>query len=46
MLLHTFAPSRQSVRTNNTYMGNIVDSTYTGVYHDDISIHFYPAKEF
>lgn len=26
-------------------MGNIVDSTYTGVYHVNVSIHFYPAKE-
>lgn len=32
-------------QTLAVYMGNIVDSTYTGVYHVDISIHFYPAKE-
>ncbi|KAI8552453.1 hypothetical protein RHMOL_Rhmol06G0267700 [Rhododendron molle] len=32
--------------TNQTlavYLGNLVDSTYTGVYHVDISVHFYPA---
>ncbi|KDP34768.1 hypothetical protein JCGZ_10548 [Jatropha curcas] len=27
------------------YIGNIVDSTYTGVYHVNITIHFYPAEE-
>ncbi|CAK7327650.1 unnamed protein product [Dovyalis caffra] len=27
------------------YMGNLVDSTYTGVYHVNISVYFYPAKE-
>ncbi|WCJ32271.1 Peptide-N4-(N-acetyl-beta-glucosaminyl)asparagine amidase A protein [Euphorbia peplus] len=27
------------------YIGNIVDSTYTGVYHVNVSIYFYPAKE-
>lgn len=26
------------------YLGNIVDSTYTGVYHVNITIHFYPAE--
>ncbi|NP_001234709.2 peptide N-glycanase precursor [Solanum lycopersicum] len=26
------------------YLGNIVDSTYTGVYHVEIFVHFYPAK--
>ncbi|XP_058221512.1 peptide-N4-(N-acetyl-beta-glucosaminyl)asparagine amidase A-like [Rhododendron vialii] len=32
--------------TNQTlavYLGNLVDSTYTGVYHVDISDHFHPA---
>ncbi|KAL3323316.1 hypothetical protein AABB24_040437, partial [Solanum stoloniferum] len=27
------------------YMGNLVDSTYTGVYHVELFIHFYPAEE-
>lgn len=34
--------------TNQTlavYLGNIVDSTYTGVYHVNVSIHFYPAEK-
>ncbi|XP_076960110.1 peptide-N4-(N-acetyl-beta-glucosaminyl)asparagine amidase A-like [Bidens hawaiensis] len=31
-------------QTLNVYMGNIVDKTYTGVYHVNVSIHFYPAK--
>ncbi|PON31949.1 Peptide-N4-(N-acetyl-beta-glucosaminyl)asparagine amidase A [Parasponia andersonii] len=34
--------------TNQTlavYLGNIVDSTYTGVYHVNVTIHFYPAEE-
>lgn len=34
--------------TNSTlavYLGNIVDSTYTGVYHVNVTIHFYPAEK-
>ncbi|XP_060209261.1 peptide-N4-(N-acetyl-beta-glucosaminyl)asparagine amidase A-like [Lycium barbarum] len=27
------------------YMGNLVDSTYTGVYHVKLFIHFYPVEE-
>ncbi|CAH9107620.1 unnamed protein product [Cuscuta europaea] len=27
------------------YLGNLVDSTYTGVYHVKIKIHFYPYEE-
>ncbi|XP_073026112.1 peptide-N4-(N-acetyl-beta-glucosaminyl)asparagine amidase A [Primulina eburnea] len=27
------------------YMGNLVDSTYTGVYHVNVSLHFYPTEE-
>ncbi|CAH9107622.1 unnamed protein product [Cuscuta europaea] len=27
------------------YMGNVVDDTYTGVYHVSIKIHFYPYEE-
>ncbi|KAL8239274.1 hypothetical protein R6Q59_015841 [Mikania micrantha] len=33
--------------TNQTlavYLGNIVDDTYTGVYHVNVTIHFYPAE--
>ncbi|KAI5662384.1 hypothetical protein M9H77_21707 [Catharanthus roseus] len=26
------------------YMGNVVDSTYTGIYHVNITLHFYPAE--
>ncbi|KAL1815383.1 hypothetical protein ACET3Z_017957 [Daucus carota] len=34
--------------TNQTlavYLGNLVDNTYTGVYHVELSFHFYPAKK-
>ncbi|XP_028763691.1 peptide-N4-(N-acetyl-beta-glucosaminyl)asparagine amidase A-like [Neltuma alba] len=31
-------------QTLAVYLGNIVDRTYTGVYHVDIFIHFYPAE--
>ncbi|KAI3828198.1 hypothetical protein L1987_02295 [Smallanthus sonchifolius] len=31
-------------QTLSVYLGNIVDATYTGVYHVNISIHFYPAE--
>nr|GME05080.1 peptide-N4-(N-acetyl-beta-glucosaminyl) asparagine amidase A-like [Ipomoea batatas] len=27
------------------YLGNLIDSTYTGVYHAKIKIHFYPEEE-
>ncbi|OAY54780.1 peptide-N4-(N-acetyl-beta-glucosaminyl)asparagine amidase A [Manihot esculenta] len=27
------------------YLGNIVDSTYTGVYHVNLTFYFYPAEE-
>ncbi|KAK3426950.1 peptide-N4-(N-acetyl-beta-glucosaminyl)asparagine amidase A [Eucalyptus grandis] len=27
------------------YLGNVVDSTYTGVYHVEIKFHFYPADD-
>ncbi|KAL1557879.1 uroporphyrinogen decarboxylase [Salvia divinorum] len=30
-------------QTLAVYLGNIVDSTYTGVYHVNITLHFYPA---
>ncbi|KAK4398312.1 Peptide-N4-(N-acetyl-beta-glucosaminyl)asparagine amidase A [Sesamum angolense] len=32
-----------SNQTLAVYLGNLVDSTYTGVYHVNVSIHFYPA---
>ncbi|KAA8524002.1 hypothetical protein F0562_010567 [Nyssa sinensis] len=31
-------------RTLAVYLGNIVDSTYTGVYHVNITVHFYPPE--
>lgn len=31
-------------QTLDVFLGNIVDSTYTGVYHVNVSIHFYPAE--
>ncbi|XP_057414925.1 peptide-N4-(N-acetyl-beta-glucosaminyl)asparagine amidase A-like [Lotus japonicus] len=34
-----------SNQTLAVYLGNIVDKTYTGVYHVDITIHFYPDVE-
>ncbi|XP_060200815.1 peptide-N4-(N-acetyl-beta-glucosaminyl)asparagine amidase A-like [Lycium barbarum] len=32
-------------QTLAVYLGNIVDSTYTGVYHVKVFVHFYPAEE-
>ncbi|RVW42982.1 Peptide-N4-(N-acetyl-beta-glucosaminyl)asparagine amidase A [Vitis vinifera] len=32
-------------QTLAVYMGNIVDETYTGVYHVNLSFHFYPADD-
>ncbi|XP_061341180.1 peptide-N4-(N-acetyl-beta-glucosaminyl)asparagine amidase A [Gastrolobium bilobum] len=32
-----------SDQTLAVYLGNLVDKTYTGVYHVDITIHFYPS---
>ncbi|KAI3497166.1 hypothetical protein L1887_39578 [Cichorium endivia] len=32
-------------QTFSVYLGNIVDSTYTGVYHVNVSIHYYPAEK-
>ncbi|GAB4846574.1 Peptide-N4-(N-acetyl-beta-glucosaminyl) asparagine amidase A [Ancistrocladus abbreviatus] len=34
-----------SNQTLAVYLGNLVDSTYTGVYHVYITIHFYPAEK-
>ncbi|GFP79605.1 peptide-n4-(n-acetyl-beta-glucosaminyl) asparagine amidase a [Phtheirospermum japonicum] len=33
-----------SNQTLAVYLGNLVDSTYTGVYHANITVHFYPAE--
>lgn len=35
----------KSNQTLAVYLGNLVDTTYTGVYHVNISIHFYPAEK-
>ncbi|KAK7317823.1 hypothetical protein RJT34_02385 [Clitoria ternatea] len=32
-------------QTLTVYLGNLVDKTYTGVYHVDITIYFYPSDE-
>ncbi|XVF18654.1 hypothetical protein REPUB_Repub11eG0041400 [Reevesia pubescens] len=32
-------------QTFAVYMGNLVDETYTGVYHVNVSLYFYPAVE-
>ncbi|KAI3457373.1 hypothetical protein Pfo_014036 [Paulownia fortunei] len=34
-----------SNQTLAIYLGNLVDSTYTGVYHVNVTLHFYPAEE-
>lgn len=34
-----------SNQTVAVYLGNVVDSTYTGVYHVNISFHFYPDEK-
>ncbi|KAF3442408.1 hypothetical protein FNV43_RR16324 [Rhamnella rubrinervis] len=31
-------------QTFSVYLGNLVDKTYTGVYHVNVSIYFYPAE--
>lgn len=36
---------QNETQTFAVYLGNLVDNTYTGVYHVDITIHFYPAEE-
>ncbi|PRQ31026.1 putative peptide-N(4)-(N-acetyl-beta-glucosaminyl)asparagine amidase [Rosa chinensis] len=35
----------QKKQTVAVYLGSLIDSTYTGVYHVNISFHFYPAEE-
>ncbi|XP_058094849.1 peptide-N4-(N-acetyl-beta-glucosaminyl)asparagine amidase A-like [Magnolia sinica] len=32
-------------QTLAVYLGNLVDSTYTGVYHVNVTFHFYPEEE-
>ncbi|XP_068661392.1 peptide-N4-(N-acetyl-beta-glucosaminyl)asparagine amidase A-like [Aristolochia californica] len=32
-------------QTLAVYLANIVDKTYTGIYHVNITVHFYPAEE-
>ncbi|KAL7583055.1 hypothetical protein Lser_V15G45420 [Lactuca serriola] len=32
-------------QTLDVYLGNIIDSTYTGVYHVNVSIHYYPFEK-
>ncbi|KDO47013.1 hypothetical protein CISIN_1g037376mg [Citrus sinensis] len=34
---------KNETQTFAVYLGNLVDSTYTGVYHVDITLYFYPA---
>ncbi|PPR90629.1 hypothetical protein GOBAR_AA30057 [Gossypium barbadense] len=35
----------KKTQTFAVYMGNLVDQTYTGVYHVNVSLYFYPAVE-
>lgn len=32
-------------QTLAVYLGNLIDSTYTGIYHVNITLHFYPAEQ-
>lgn len=32
-------------QTLAVYLGNLIDKTYTGVYHANLTFHFYPAEE-
>ncbi|XP_047311596.1 peptide-N4-(N-acetyl-beta-glucosaminyl)asparagine amidase A [Impatiens glandulifera] len=34
-----------SNQTLAVYLGNLIDNTYTGIYHVNLTIHFYPAQE-
>ncbi|KAJ0045594.1 hypothetical protein Pint_04740 [Pistacia integerrima] len=36
---------RNQTQTFAVHLGNVVDNTYTGVYHVNITINFYPAEE-
>ncbi|KAI9186012.1 hypothetical protein LWI28_012999 [Acer negundo] len=35
---------KNETQTLAVYLGNLVDKTYTGVYHVDITVYFYPAE--
>ncbi|KAF8391224.1 hypothetical protein HHK36_023526 [Tetracentron sinense] len=35
----------KSPQTLAVFLGNVVDKTYTGIYHVNITLHFYPAEE-
>ncbi|KAL4567282.1 hypothetical protein LXL04_022862 [Taraxacum kok-saghyz] len=37
---------KNQTQTLSVYLGNIVDSTYTGVYHVNVSIHYYPTEKY
>ncbi|XVF18653.1 hypothetical protein REPUB_Repub11eG0041300 [Reevesia pubescens] len=35
---------KKEIQTLAVFLGNIVDQTYTGVYHVNLTFHFYPAE--
>ncbi|KAL4559493.1 hypothetical protein LXL04_031631 [Taraxacum kok-saghyz] len=37
---------KNQTQTLSVYLGNIVDSTYTGVYHVNVRIHYYPTEKY
>ncbi|KAF3434306.1 hypothetical protein FNV43_RR25409 [Rhamnella rubrinervis] len=39
---HSLLMTKQTLAV---YLGNLVDKTYTGVYHVNITLHFYPAEK-
>ncbi|KAI3755737.1 hypothetical protein L1987_55543 [Smallanthus sonchifolius] len=41
-----YYPLLMTNQTLAVYIGNIVDTTYTGVYHVNVSFHFYPSVKF
>ncbi|XP_021911668.1 peptide-N4-(N-acetyl-beta-glucosaminyl)asparagine amidase A-like [Carica papaya] len=36
--------TKNDTQTLAVYLGNLIDKTYTGIYHVDITFHFYPAE--
>ncbi|XP_038685028.1 peptide-N4-(N-acetyl-beta-glucosaminyl)asparagine amidase A [Tripterygium wilfordii] len=36
---------KDEIQTLAVYLGNLVDSTYTGIYHVNITVYFYPSEE-
>jgi hypothetical protein len=36
---------KDEIQLLSVYLGNVVDQTYTGVYHVDLSIDFYPVHD-